>query len=110
VAFATASDALARRNPNERDATKQAPGLRGGTVTFDDANRRILLRDSRFVNGVAVSGEIRLPAQDGIAHANLTTSSGQTLQLSWRPFQAHDIVIVTGTANGRPFITPVSTS
>lgn len=61
AAFATAADALARRNPYASllSGLKQEPGLRGGHVRFDDEVRTIHLADVRYVRDVAVTGDIR---------------------------------------------------
>ncbi|MBB5953801.1 hypothetical protein FHS29_000371 [Saccharothrix tamanrassetensis] len=107
TAYATAADATARRNPGitPPPTAPPQPGLRGGTVTFDDPGRRIVLDADRYTADIAVSGEIRLPdpSTGGSATADLTTSDGHTFQPAWRPFEPRDVVVVTGTADGVPF-------
>ncbi|MFI9507921.1 alpha/beta fold hydrolase [Nocardia sp. NPDC052566] len=112
VAFATAVDALSRRNPNTRYLAdlKRQSGLRGGSVGFDDDGHRIVLDDVRYVRDVAVSGQIRLPGQDGTATAELTLSTGQRITMTWSAFRACDQVAVTGTIDGEPFTADLPTT
>jgi hypothetical protein len=63
AAFATATDAVARRSPQDafgRMRPKTEPGLRGGEVRWDPETRTIALDQVRFVGDLAVTGTVRL--------------------------------------------------
>lgn len=102
TAFATAADALARRNPNGLVYTflTEEPGLRGGLIRFDDAASTVRLDQVRFVDNMVVSGQVRA----GAADLQVTPDGGTTrhVTLTWRPFVAEDRTLVTGTLDGRP--------
>ncbi|MEQ4722677.1 alpha/beta fold hydrolase [Nonomuraea sp. B19D2] len=106
AAFATAADAVARRNPytyvHARLTTQ--PGLRGGRVDFHD--RSVVLDRASFVAGVEVSGEIAL-APDGRATAALEVSPGggraYRVGLAWAAFTARERPALSGTFDGTPF-------
>ncbi|TCO59574.1 alpha/beta fold hydrolase [Actinocrispum wychmicini] len=100
AAFMTASDLLGQVGPSGLGPGPQLPGLRGGTFT-GDANGVLHLTSVRYVDDIAVSGDIRLV--NGTAEADLTLDSGPKLHLSWRPFQAQDKTTVTGSTDGHPF-------
>jgi pimeloyl-ACP methyl ester carboxylesterase len=108
AAFATAADALARRNPyaSLMAGLTEEPGLRGGQVRFDDQARTIQLDGVRFVQDVAVSGRIRWDGD--AATADLTLSAGKggrrALQFGWTPFRAEDVTRVAGALDGRRFV------
>nr|BFE87573.1 hypothetical protein GCM10020093_101740 [Planobispora longispora] len=103
AAFATAADAVVRRNPGSGSyrPLKEEPGLRGGKLVFDDGAAVIRLEDVRFVNDVAVSGQISL-GRDGTATARLT-AGGAEVTLSWPAFRPLDPVPVSGSLGGQPF-------
>ncbi len=108
AAFNTAADAVARRNlwawmlagvPSE-------PGLRGGEVSFDDANRAFNLTDVHFVEDLAVTGEIQLDEADvATAVLQVTDDDGtiDDVELLFQAFVAEDATRVTGTLNGSAF-------
>ncbi|GGS45680.1 hypothetical protein GCM10010156_00370 [Planobispora rosea] len=103
AAFATAADAVIRRDPGSGSyrALKEEAGLRGGKLVFDDKAATIRLEEVSFVRDVAVSGQIVL-APDGTATARLT-AGGDEVTLSWPAFRPLDPVPVSGTFGGRPF-------
>lgn len=106
AAFATATDATARRNPlgypSWLPVTQE--GLRGGRLTFDDKAGTVRLRDVRFAGDLTVNGEVRL---DNGATARLTVTGGDggshAMELSWKAFLAEDDTPVSGTFAGRGF-------
>ncbi|TDD55345.1 hypothetical protein E1286_03945 [Nonomuraea terrae] len=102
AAFATAADAVARRNPYNlvHGLMTEQPGLRGGQVAFGDGV--ITLDRAVFVPGVAVSGRITL-TPDGRAAASLEVSRAHRVQLSWTAFTPHERPAVSGTFDGTPF-------
>ncbi|GAA3600278.1 hypothetical protein GCM10022419_100420 [Nonomuraea rosea] len=110
AAFATAADAVARRNPyalaHARLKTQQ--GLRGGRVDFRDGS--VVLDRASLVDGAEVSGEITLGA-DGRAGATLqvTARDGRAaarthrVSLAWAAFEARERPALSGTFDGTPF-------
>ncbi|MBB4936566.1 pimeloyl-ACP methyl ester carboxylesterase [Streptosporangium album] len=99
--YATADDALARRNPlaslHARMTTEA--GLRGGRVDFDDNNNVIRLHAAKLAGDLPVTGTITLGAK---VSAELVTG-GRTVKLSWTPFLAKDRITLSGSLNGRAF-------
>lgn len=109
AAFATAADAVARRNPYNRlhGRLTDQPGLRGGRVAFGDGS--ITLDGAAFVPGVAVSGQIALTPY-GRATASLSVPApgfpdGRVyrVELVWEAFTAHERPALSGTFDGTPF-------
>ncbi len=100
AAFATAADAVARRNPNDiirRPATE--PGLRGGEVRWDADARAITFDEVRFVEDLAVSGTVRLDAEhEAAAELRAVGPDGHAreLTLRWRAFVAESHTAVVG--------------
>ncbi|MEU8383729.1 alpha/beta hydrolase [Streptosporangium sp. NPDC048865] len=105
AAFATAADAVARRNPVRSPFWMPAAqeGLRGGRLTFDDEAGTVRLRDVRFVGDLTVNGEVRL-STDATARLTVTGGGGShTVEMSWKAFLAGDDTAVSGTFAGRGF-------
>ncbi|MFG6199820.1 alpha/beta hydrolase [Nonomuraea sp. JJY05] len=109
AAFATAADAVARRNPYNlfHGRLTEQPGLRGGRVTF--GNGTITLDEAAFVPRVAVSGQIALTPQ-GRATASLTVLAAGSpdgraygVELAWEAFTAQERPALSGTFDGRHF-------
>ncbi|WHT21396.1 alpha/beta hydrolase [Crossiella sp. CA-258035] len=106
VALSTANDALARRNPNTalQVNRKQLPGVRGGTIHFE--NPQIRLDHVQHVTDAGVTGTITIPAQHEEATATLTvTHNGKTteLRLRWNPFHVRQTLKIQGTADNASF-------
>ncbi|SDM47977.1 alpha/beta fold hydrolase [Nonomuraea jiangxiensis] len=106
AAFATAADAVARRNPYNflHGRLADQPGLRGGRVTFGAGS--ITLDGAAFVPGVAVSGQITLtPEGRATASLSLPRPDGPAyrVELAWEAFTADDRPPLSGTFNGTPF-------
>jgi pimeloyl-ACP methyl ester carboxylesterase len=106
-AFATAADAVARRNPFDQVfRPPEEAGLRGGRVLWDRESRIITLEDVRFVEDLAVTGTVHLDP-DGRAAAELTVlgpdGRSRTLEMEWRAFVAENETSVTGRLDGSEF-------
>ncbi|MBF8185439.1 alpha/beta hydrolase [Nonomuraea sp. K274] len=112
AAFATAADAVARRNPYNllHGRLTDQPGLRGGRVGF--GNGSITLDEAAFVPGVSVSGQITLtPAGDANASLSvraLGSPDGRAyrVELAWEAFLPHERPALSGTFDGASFKVP----
>jgi pimeloyl-ACP methyl ester carboxylesterase len=87
AALLTAGDVIARIGAN---TTGKGVGLRGGTFTIQE-NRpgyRLVLRDVRWTEDLAVSGVIDWPGRSGFARADLKLSGEKgldgALELKWQ--------------------------
>ncbi|MEU6721501.1 alpha/beta fold hydrolase [Nonomuraea sp. NPDC046802] len=111
VTFATAADAVARRNPYSFTHSRldTQPGLRGGQVRFGDAT--ITLEQVSLVRGLKVSGQIAVPS-NGQAAATLQVSTGDgqphRITLAWQPFTPHERPALSGVVDDTPFTMPNS--
>ncbi|WP_282105633.1 MULTISPECIES: alpha/beta fold hydrolase [unclassified Crossiella] len=106
VALTTANDALSRRNPNTalQAGRKQLPGVRGGTIHYE--NPQIRLDNVQHVTDAAVTGTITIPALNEEATATLTVTQGATttqLTLRWNPFHPRPLLKIRGEINGTSF-------
>ncbi|MDX3103664.1 alpha/beta fold hydrolase [Nonomuraea angiospora] len=107
--FATAADAVARRNPYtyvHAGLTTQ-PGLRGGRADFHDGS--VTLDRASFVPGAEVSGEIALaPGGRATASLEISPGGGRTYRvgLAWEAFTARERPALSGTFDGIPFEAP----
>lgn len=112
AAFATAADAVARRNPYNlfHGRLTDQPGLRGGRVAFGDGS--ITLNEAAFVPGVVVSGQIAFTPQ-GDATASLSVrvagspdGRAHRVELTWEAFLAYERPALSGTFDGTSFEVP----
>jgi pimeloyl-ACP methyl ester carboxylesterase len=107
--FATAADAVARRNPHDALAPirpRGQDGLRGGMVRWNASAGTITLDEVRFVEDLAVTGTIRVdPEYYVTAEIRAVQYDGRTheLILRWRAFVAEDSTEVEGSMDGSPF-------
>lgn len=107
AAFATAADAVARRNPNDamlRPATES--GLRGGEIRWDRQTRTITLHEARFVEDLVVTGTVRLdPEHRATAELRVVGPDARPreLVLRWRAFVAENQTEVAGRIDGSEF-------
>jgi pimeloyl-ACP methyl ester carboxylesterase len=111
AAFATAADAMARRNPDERLLRRaEAKGLRGGNTRWIADTRTIQLEEVRFVEDLAVSGTIQIGSEEAATVEFVMTGNDGTarsLTLHFRAFRPVDEVHVTGQLDGRSLVASV---
>lgn len=109
AAFATAADAVARRNPNDAFGPLRPEaqnGLRGGDVRWDSGTGAIALERVRFVEDVSVTGTVRLdPEHHATAELAIVEPDGRAreLVLRWRAFVAENGTAVAGAIDGSEF-------
>ncbi|WP_165634868.1 alpha/beta fold hydrolase [Thermostaphylospora chromogena] len=111
AAFATAEDAVSRRNPYAlyHSMLTEEAGLRGGRIRFGDDGAAVALEKTRFVDDLQVSGTIRLAASgEAVADVDVTRANGRAhrVTLSWRPFTAVERPAMSGVFDGRRFTVP----
>ncbi|GAA2284551.1 hypothetical protein GCM10010149_32540 [Nonomuraea roseoviolacea subsp. roseoviolacea] len=112
AAFATAADAVARRNPYTfvHGRLKDQPGLRGGRVAYQDG--AVALDEAVFVPGVAVTGTItltpegRATASLGVLAPGARDGRAYRVELTWEAFTADERPALTGAFDGTPFEIP----
>lgn len=109
--FATAADAIARRNPNDVLAPirpEAQDGLRGGMVRWNAWNANadtITLEEARFVEDLSVTGTIQVDPEHHVTaelRAVGPDHRTRTLILQWRAFIAEDCTEVSGSIDGAP--------
>lgn len=107
AAFATAADAVARRDPTDRvPRPREEEGLRGGYTRWDPEARTITLDEVRFVEDLAVSGTIRIgPEHDTTAEVAVVGPDGaaRELTLRWRAFLPENETRVAGSIDDKGF-------
>ncbi|MEO3795892.1 alpha/beta fold hydrolase [Nonomuraea sp. B10E15] len=107
VTFATATDAVARRNPYSPTHSRldTQPGLRGGRVDFSDTT--ITLERTSLVSGLEVSGQIAVASnRQAAATLEVSTGDGQPhrIRLAWLPFTPHEHPALSGVVDSTPFM------
>jgi pimeloyl-ACP methyl ester carboxylesterase len=111
AAFATATDAVSRRNPNEfRSRPAVQDGLRGGEVRWDSETNTITLDKVYFVENLAVTGTVHLDS-DYYATAELITiepdGSERELNIQWQEFVAENSTGITGRIDDLDFMASI---